>query len=246
MNETIDRGVFCRRLIRRQAHTALATSLDGQPYASLVAVACAHDASPLLLMSDLAQHSRNVAADRRVSLLFDGDLREHPPGDPLAEPRLSLLGAAERCDDPLLLARFVARHPSAAAYAGFGDFHLYRVTIGRGHLVAGFGRISWIEPADLRFLADASALASAEADIVAHMNDDHADAIALYAARLLHRDGADWRMTGVDPEGIDLRNEAAVARLDFSAWSLGPVLDPLAARQALVALAEEARATPAP
>src|SRR5271154_1335506 len=168
MNETIDRGAFCRRLMRRQAHAALATSLDGQPYASLVAVACGHDVSPLLLLSDLAQHSRNIAADLRVSLLFDGDLRKHPPSDPLAEPRLSLLGEAERCDDPLLLARLIARHPSAATYAGFGDFHLHRVTIGRGHLVAGFGRISWIGPAELRFLADASALALAEAEIVAH------------------------------------------------------------------------------
>lgn len=245
MNETIDRGAFCRRLMRRQAHAALATSLDGQPYASLVAVACGHDASPLLLLSDLAQHSRNIAAERRVSLLFDGDLRKQLPNDPLAEPRLSLLGETERCDDPLLLARFIARHSSAAAYAGFGDFHLYRVTIGRGHLVAGFGRISWIEPADLRLPTDARALASAEAEIVAHMNNDHADAVALYAARLLHRDGAGWRMTGIDPEGIDLRNETAVARLDFSAWSLGPVLDPSAARGALVALVDEARATAA-
>jgi heme iron utilization protein len=74
---------------------------------------------------------------------------------------------------------------------------------------------------------------------------DHADAVALYAARLLHSESAGWRMTGIDPEGIDLRNEAAIARLDFSAWSLGPVLDPSAARRTLVALVDEARATAA-
>jgi putative heme iron utilization protein len=254
MNETVDRGGLCRGLIRRQQHAVLATTLaegsGGHPYASLVAVACDLDASPLLLLSDLAQHSRNIAAERRVSLLFDGGGGEHPlpsaSADPLAEPRVSLLGEAERADDPRLLARFTAHHPSAARYAGFGDFHLYRVTIGRGHLVAGFGRISWVEAAELRFGEEAGALAEAEAAIVAHMNADHADAVALYASRLLRRDGAGWRMTGIDPEGIDLCSASELARLDFApSIHEGPVLDALAARRALVALAEQARATPA-
>jgi putative heme iron utilization protein len=245
MNDTDERGAFCRRLLRRQSHAALATSLDGQPYASLVALACDLDATPLLLLSDLAQHSRNIAADRRVSLLFDGSARDVPGGDPLAAPRLSLIGEAAPVDDPRLVARFTARHPSAAQYSGFGDFRLYRVTIGRGHLVAGFGRISWIAADELRFAGAADPLAAAEAGIVAHMNADHSDALALYARRLLHRDGTGWRMTGIDPEGIDLRSETETARLDFSATAGGPVLDPAAARRALVALSREARAAPA-
>jgi len=244
MDETVDRGGLCRGLIRHQAYAVLATSLpDGsgnRPYASLVAVACDIDASPLLFISDLAQHSRNIAVDNRVSLLFDGD---HPKAlhDPLAAPRLSLLGQAEQNGDPRLLARFIARHPSAADYASFADFHLYRVTIGRGHLVAGFGRISWIESDELRFPADARALGEAAAEIIAHMNADHAEAIGLYAALLLGRGGAGWRMTGIDPEGIDLRNNNETARLDFSSYSFGPVLDPEDARRVLVALATEAR-----
>jgi putative heme iron utilization protein len=236
MDQT-DSGPVCRRLMRRQSHAALATSFDGRPYVSLVAIACDHDASPLLLLSDLAQHSRDIAADPRVSLLFDGGPREHPPEDPLAEPRLSLLGGAERCDDPRLLARFTARHPSAAAYAGFGDFHLYRVNIERGHLVAGFGRISWVDGDELRFSGDAAAHGVAEAEIVAHMNGEHADAVALFAEELLRRPGSGWRMTGIDPEGIDLRREHETARLDFPM----PVLDPAAARQALIALTAAAR-----
>jgi putative heme iron utilization protein len=246
MNETVDRGQLCRRLMRRQAHGVLATSLaqgaQNQPYASLVALACDHDVSPLLLLSDLAQHSRNIAADHRISLLFDGGGEVAPGVDPLAQPRLSLLGEAVRSDEPSLLERFVGRHPSAGAYAGFGDFHLYRVTIGRGHLVAGFGRISWVEADELRFSADPQALTAAETGIVAHMNADHADAIDLYATRLLRRTSGGWRMTGIDPEGIDLRREHETARLDFTA----PVLDPLTARKALVALAAEARAAVPP
>jgi hypothetical protein len=237
MNETVDPGQLCRRLMRLQAHGVLATSLDGSPYASLVALAYDLDASPLMLLSDLAQHSRNIAADNRISLLFDGGGAAVPNTDPLAQPRVSLLGEAVCGDDPGLLARFTARHPGAAAYAGFGDFHLYRVTIGRGHLVAGFGRISWIEAGELRFAADTSALAAAETGIVEHMNADHADAIDLYATRLLNRTGGGWRMTGIDPEGIDLHREHETARLDFAT----PMLDPKAAREVLVALVGEAR-----
>jgi heme iron utilization protein len=244
MDETLDRGRLCRRLMRSQGHTVLATSLvddtGSRPYASLVAVAYDIDASPLLMISDLAQHSRNIAADGRVSLLFDGGGLS-AGADPLAEPRLSLLGQAVRRDDEGCRARFVARHPSAAAYAGFGDFHVYRVEIGRGHLVAGFGRISWIEAGELRFAADASALAAAEAAIVAHMNTDHADALALYATRLLHRPEGAWRMTGIDPEGIDLRCGNETARLDFADNTVAPVRDPVGARQALVELAARAR-----
>jgi putative heme iron utilization protein len=234
-----DRGIQARRVIRSRDHAALATLLDGRPYVSLVAAACDSDASPLLLLSDLAQHTKNLLADPRVSLLFD-DTAGLP--DPLAGPRLTVLGHAERIDDPRLAARFAARHPASEGYAGFADFHLYRVGIERGHLVAGFGRIAWIEAEDLCLQADASALAAAETEIVRHINEDHAEAIALYAERLLGRPskssvGGGWRMTGIDPEGCDLRREGETARLDFAA----PVLTPAAARRVLVALAEEAR-----
>ncbi len=152
-----DRGAAARRLIRSRGHVALATSLTGRPYVSLVASACEPDARPLLLLSDLAQHTRNLVADPRVSLLFD-DTGEHP--DPLAGSRLTLLGRAERVEDPSGAsrgaARFAARHPASAGYAGFADFHLYRVAIERGHLVAGFGRIGWIAADHLRFPGEAS------------------------------------------------------------------------------------------
>ena len=230
-----DRGATARRLIRACDRAALGTSLDGRPYVSLVIAACDIDASPLLLLSDLAQHTKNQVADPSVSLLFDGTAT-YP--DPLTGPRLSLLGRAERCDDPGAAARFTARHPSSAGYAGFADFHLYRVAIERGHLVAGFGRISWVEREELQFTVDAAALGNAEAEIVEHMNRDHADAVALYAGRLLGRQGAGWRMTGIDPEGLDLRREGETARLDFER----PILTPAQARAALVELAQRARA----
>ena len=239
MNDDLPQyAIEARRLIRARDHAALATSLGGWPYASLVAAACDVEASPLLLLSDLAQHTSNLAVEPRVSLLFEATAGH---ADPLAGPRLTLLGRAERCDDQHRAARFLARHPASAAYAGFADFHLYRIVIERGHLVAGFGRIAWVDGVHLRYAADASALAAAEGEIVAHMNADHGDAVQLYARNLLGRAGEGWKMTGIDPEGLDLQRQTEAggetARLDFPE----PVLTPATARRALVLLAERAR-----
>lgn len=227
-----------RTLVRAADRAALASALvgDGWPFGSLVMTACAHDGSPLLLISDLAEHTKNIAADPRVSLLVDGTAGLD---DPLTGPRVTLLGRLVRDDAPQPLARFRARHPGAGLYAGFADFHLYRLEVARAHLVAGFGEIRWIEGAAWRFDdAGAAPLAAAEPDIVAHMNRDHADAVGLYATRLLDRPEGAWQMTGIDPEGCDLRLGGAVARLEFCA----PVADADAARAALVALVNKARA----
>jgi putative heme iron utilization protein len=223
-----------RLLARSCTRAVLATSLNGAPYASLVLFAVDVDASPLLLLSDLAQHSRNIAFDPRVSLLLDAT-QGHL--DPLMGPRLTLLGRALANDDPRCLGRFISHHPTSTGYAGFRDFQLYRVVVERGHLVAGFGRIDWINGGDFLFTFDADALAAAEFEILRHMNEDHSAAIADYAHGLLGRSGTNWRMTGIDPEGIDLRCDGETARLDFTR----PVVTAGAARAALVQLADAAR-----
>ena len=135
-----------RALMRGQSTAALGTLMDGAPYVSLVLVAFDADGSPLLLISRLAQHTKNLLADPRVSLLFDGT---GGLDDPLAGPRLTVLGAAGPCPDPAALKRYIERHRSAEAYAGFSDFKLYKVTVVRGHYVAGFGQIRWVEAAAL-------------------------------------------------------------------------------------------------
>lgn len=235
---TGDPAVFGRLLARSRTRAALATSLNGAPYASFVLITLDLDASPLLLLSDLAQHSRNIAFDPRVSLLLDGT---EGLLDPLTGPRLTLLGRALPTDDPRCLGRFMSHHPASAVYAGFRDFRLYRIMVERGHLVAGFGRIEWIDGSDYLFALDTSALAAAETEILRHMNADHSDTVAHYACGLLGRTGTGWRMTGIDPEGIDMRCDGDTARLDFAASVLGPVLTPEAARAALVQLAAAAR-----
>jgi putative heme iron utilization protein len=234
-------GGLARSIMRAADRATLGTVMRGDqpdaggPYASLVLVALDQDASPLLLISALADHTRNIAADPRVSLLFDGTAGLE---EPLTGPRVSVQGRAVRSEEPRHRARFLARHPGAAKYADFKDFAFYRVEIDRAHLVAGFGRIHWIAAQDLLFDTRGSgALAEAEPGIIAHMNADHADAVQLYATRLLRQDGEGWRLTGVDPEGADLRLGGRVARLPFAQ----PVHDARAARVELVRLVKEAR-----
>jgi heme iron utilization protein len=229
-----DAASLGRRLMRGCERAALATSYRGAPYVSLVLVAADLDASPLLLLSDLAQHSRNIAFDPRISLLFDGT---EGHADRLDGPRLTLLGRAHAETEPRLLSRFTARHRSSAAYAGFADFRIYRIVVERGHLVAGFGRIEWIDGADLRLSANSAALAAAEPKILAELNQARASAIDLCAQKSLNRTQTGWRAIGIDPEGIDLRCAADIVRIDFPA----PVLTAETARTAFDKLAEKAR-----
>jgi len=223
----------CRQVARACTTASLATLLDGAPYASLVLVAFDHDATPLLLMSDLAEHTRNIAADSRVSLLLDGTAGY---AEPLTGPRVTLTGRAERSAEARHRARFLARHPGAAMYADFRDFSFYRIVPERAHIVAGFGRIRWVE--DYRLTDDMTALASAEAGILEHMNADHADAVQLYAQKLLGLGGDGWSLCGVDPEGADLSREGRLGRISFAKRAL----DADAVRVELVRAVKQARA----
>jgi heme iron utilization protein len=228
---------LARSLLRRADRAVLATRLgpEGWPYASLVLLAVAPDAAPILLLSDLAEHSRALAADARLSLLIDGTAGHD---DPLTGPRLTLLGTAARTTVPGDSARFLNRHESARLYAGFGDFHVYRIAVSRAHLVAGFGRIHWLEGTAVGFDASgATALVEHEGDILAHMNADHGAAVELMAARLAGAGGTGWRMTGIDPEGCDFARPGATARIDFAT----PIDGPERARAELVRLARLAR-----
>ncbi|RED47659.1 HugZ family protein [Aestuariispira insulae] len=206
----------CRSLIRALDRATLATRMAGdpeQPYASLVLAACDLEAAPLLFLSDLAEHTKNLKADGRASLLFDGT---GGLDNPLTGSRITVQGRFKRSDDPMLLDRYCRRHPSAEVYRGFKDFHLYRMEVSWVHMVAGFGQIHWVEGDKVVFPEDgADALNRAEEGIINHMNADHSDAIGLYANRLLGLDGVGWRMTGIDPDGCDLRRGGETARVGF-------------------------------
>jgi putative heme iron utilization protein len=233
-------GKVARSLLRRSRQGALATLMtgEGDPYCSLVNVASHPDGAPILLISRLAVHTRNILADPRVSLMLD----ERVAGDPLEGARIMLAGrAAEAGNDDVrnLRRRYLNAHPSAEAFADFKDFSFFRIEPAGTHLVAGFGRIVDLKPAQfLTPIDDAGALLEAEQGALEHMNADHTDAMSLYATRLLGAEAADWRCTGCDPDGLDMQADHQVLRLEFPQRVTGP--DQL--RKMLVRLAEEARA----
>ena len=226
-----------RALIRTCDRAVLSTAMsqEGWPYGSLVMTACDHAARPLLLLSNLAEHTKNLGFDTRASLLFDGTMGM---ASPLSGARVTVMGRLTPTKDAALIGRYVARHPEAKMYLGFTDFGLFEMTVERAHIVAGFGLIDWIDAPDLLFDTRAySDLSLAEADIVNHMNNDHADSVQLYATKLLSLESGDWKMTGLDPEGADLRDGGRIGRLTFE----NPVENAEAARAILVRLVNAAR-----
>jgi len=230
---------LARSLLRRSRQGALATLMvgSGDPYCSLVNLASHPDGSPILLISRLALHTRNILGDNRVSLMLD----ERAAGDPLEGARIMLAGLAEEAsqdDTGLLRRRYLSAHPSAEAFVDFKDFSFFRIVPSGAHLVAGFGRIVDLTPAQfLTDISDAEGLLEAEQGAVAHMNEDHREAMNLYATRLLGTRAADWCCTGCDPDGMDMQADGETLRLDFPER----VTSGTELRKMLVRLAGEAR-----
>jgi putative heme iron utilization protein len=232
-------AALARRLLRVSRQGALSTLMadGGAPYGSLVAVASHPDGSPLLLISRLAVHTQNLLADPRVSLL----LSTAGAADPLQEARIMLAAEAEPlAGDAAAMGRrrYLAAQPAAELFVDFPDFLLVRLKLEAIHLVAGFGRISDLAPADvLTDLDGAAALLEAEEGAIVHMNEDHADALNLYATVFCGAPAGSWLCTGIDPDGMDLAAEGTTLRVDFPAR----VTTPGALRSMLAQLASQAR-----
>ena len=206
-----------RRLLRTIRAGALATlAPDGFPFASLVNVATDVDGAPLILTSALSSHTQHMLADSRASLL----LSEGGKGDPLAHPRLTLVGRMAQISGApraLVKARFLARHPKSALYADFGDFSFWRMEIARAHLNGGFAKAATFEGAAIVLDAqESAALAACESQKLEALNADP-DRLRLWATTLCGAADARWRASGLDPEGLDLLAGDSSARVVFAA-----------------------------
>ena len=227
-----------RQLGRSGRSAALSTALsthDGWPYASFVTYAPDQMGCPIFLFSDIADHARNLKFDSRASLLVE---QTSGRKNPQTGPRVTLVGKIKKTRDTAHAKRFLAHHPRAEIYSGFGDFNFYHMQIERAHYVGGFASAVWYRGSE--FLTDfelAQQMASSEADIIEHMNTDHADAVDLYAKKLLRRKGQGWKMIGIDADGIDLMKDERLARLSFAS----PLNNANEARAQLVSLVAKAR-----
>ena len=196
------------------------------------------DGTPLILTSRLSSHTTNLLIDSRFSLLQ----AERGKGDPLAHPRLSLVGQAkivarESAQGLRIRRRFLARHPKAELYVDFPDFLFWRLDIETAHLNGGFAR-AW-SGAGLSLktdISDAADLEAMEEGAIAHMNADHADAVESYATALCGMPPGRWRCTGIDPDGMDLLLGDETARVVFPERVLAGTL-----RMMLKRLADQAR-----
>ncbi|MGE3246384.1 MAG: HugZ family protein [Beijerinckiaceae bacterium] len=237
--EGYDPRAAAHGLLRTVRAGTLATAgRDGFPFASLVNVATDLDGSPVLLLSGLSAHTQNLAADPRCSVL----LGESGKGDPLAHPRVTLIGRMVEAEDEALRqrlrTRFLARHPKSALYADFGDFGFWRMDLARAHLNGGFARAAEFDPAALlSIVPDANELAALEAGALEHLNADHGEAVQLYATVLLGQKKARWRAAALDPEGLVLTAGDLSARLNFPQI----VLNGADLRAVLAGLAKKAR-----
>jgi heme oxygenase (biliverdin-IX-beta and delta-forming) len=203
-----------REMLRRAESACLASLMpEGSPYASLVNVASDQAGRPLVLISRLAWHTRNLGHDARASLLIADP---NPEGDRLEAPRATLIGRFETVAEESVSRRYLALHPGASEYAGFADFSYWRLTPETVHLVAGFGRIQTFSGADLLIDAARAVLfAGIEKSAVEHMNADHDDAVALIWRAAGGTPTPAARVVAIDAEGLDLSNGRQRHRFAF-------------------------------
>ena len=223
-----------RQLLRRARTCSLSTlsSGDGTPYGSLANIATDVAGRPIILISRLAWHTKNLAAEARASVL----VTELPmQGDALVGPRVTVLGRFEKIEDVNFRRRYLARHPQAAMYADFADFSFWRLMPSAIHGVAGFGRIETLKPEDV--FPPAAEMEALEISAIEHMNRDHAEAIHLYATKILGAQPGPWRILAIDPDGADLNLHDQSLRIDFHM----PVFTADALREKFAELAYEAR-----
>jgi putative heme iron utilization protein len=235
MTDPYDKVQHARALLLSQRHGVLATlSLDvpGYPFGSVTPYVLDTEGAPLLLISAIAQHTKNILADPRVSLT----IHDSTSPDPQEGARLTWIGDAAVVpeQETAAHARYRAYFPQTANYSQTHDFALYRIHLKRTRFIGGFGRIYWIEPQEL---LRRNPFAASEAGIVAHMNEDHSHNLVAYCKAFKGMTPTQVVMQGIDADGFDVLADGRHLRFTFER----PISTPEEARLAMVQLAKAAR-----
>lgn len=225
-----------RTFLRSTRSAVLSTHsarFEGYPFGSIAPFVLDHQGNPLILISTIAEHTKNIQQNPRVSLIaFDPAAPDMQAG-----ARLTLLGEAARTDkqDDTLRARYLRYFPSAEQYFDMHDFLFHRIEIRQARYIGGFGNIHWIPGDELR--PPENQLAEQESGILAHMNADHGDSLIAYCRHVHGAEVQQATMVGIDTDGFDVRGDDKLLRFAFET----PVTDAQSARAALVALSKVAR-----
>ena len=194
----------------------LSRRIEGWPFGSVAPYALNRFGEPLILIASIAEHTRNIAADSRVSLLVHDDARG---SDVQSVGRLTVMGRAAPVEEREMddaAARYLERVPTATSYFETHDFRLYRITLEHLRFIGGFGKIFWLDPDGLRLDPARDPLAAGAPAVVAHMNEDHRDALLLFCRAFRGLEPAEVEMVGVDQWGVDVLARGPERRLRFS------------------------------
>ncbi|MBD22303.1 MAG: hypothetical protein CL572_01390 [Alphaproteobacteria bacterium] len=201
-------------------------------YSTFVMTAFDYDLSPLLLLSNLSEHTTNIINNSSVSLMvceennlynFFPKFKNKFPGidyeDPMSRPRVTLIGNIKKTTDTNHRRRFLNRHPAAKLYSNFGDMNFYKIEIKTAHLIGGFAHVKWFKKNELVNKQNLNYINS-EANIISHMNDHHNESIKLYLQKFIKNiksieKRGNWKIVGIDPDGFDLRKKKLLTRLFF-------------------------------
>ena len=226
-----DKSLLARRLLNHQSVGVLSThsiDVEGYPFGSIAPYAIDYDGEPTILISEIAQHTRNIKHNNKVSLtVFDPS-----SDDPQSSSRLTWIGDAEPFDpsDNETRGRYLRYFPSSESYFETHDFSFYRIRPRRARFIGGFGQIFWIEAESMLVK---NPFRETEPGIVEHMNRDHSKALFHYCKMLGHADVETVTMTGIDSEGFDMLADKRKLRIDFDS----PIRTSEEARANLVRLA---------
>jgi len=225
-----DKAVAARLLLNHQSVGVLSThsvDVEGYPFGSIVPYVLNYDGEPVMLISEIAQHTRNIKRNNKVSLtVFD-----RYADDPQAAGRLTWMGDAEpvNSSDAEIRRRYLRYFPSAESYFETHDFSFYCIHLRRARFIGGFGQIFWVEADDMRL---PNPFRQSETGIIKHMNEDHQKALRHYCTALKGIEVQSVAMTGIDSEGFDFLADGRKLRIDFES-PIGTVEE---ARAALVRL----------
>ena len=206
-------GLTARRLLKHQGVGVLSThsiDVEGYPFGSIAPYTLSYDGEPIILISDIAQHTRNIKHNNKVSLtVFDSKA-----DDPQSGSRLTWIGEAQPVDssDIKTRHRYLRYFPSAESYFQTHDFSFYRIHLRRARYIGGFGEIYWIEP---EAMLQKNPFSETESDIVEHMNLDHQQALFHYCNSFGIAGVESVTMSGIDSEGFDLLADNRKLRIDF-------------------------------
>jgi len=221
-----------RQLLRAHRYGALCTlskKFGGHPFGSITPYLVDHDGSVLILISTLAEHTKNILADPRVSLITHSQDNPHIQ----AQGRVTVVGEARLVTEREQVGqRYLRYFPEAQTYFAMHDFSFYRIAPQALRFIGGFGNIHWVKAEN--YVVSPYPLIEQEDGVLAHMNADHQDNLRNYCRHFHQYEAEQVEMLGIDCDGFDVRADDKVLRFDFAE----PVLDAQQARGALVGMAK--------